>query len=76
MHFPEGLPQGARGIFAEIVASRTTGDTAKTKGASEAGSEDEAAHAEATHAEAAQSAGKVGRKSKAAAGKGALQASE
>ena len=75
MHFPEGLPQGAKGIFAEIVASRTTGDTAKTKGDSEAGSEDEAAHAEATHAEAAQSAGK-GRKSKAAAGKGALQASE
>ena len=76
MHFPEGLPKGAKGIFAEIVASRTTGDTAKTKGDSEAGSEDEAAHAEATHAEAAQSAGKVGRKSKAAAGKGALQASE
>ena len=72
MHFPDGFAQGATGIFAELVTSRTTGDTATVKGnqvlfQSEAGSEGEAAHAEA-----AQPAGK-GHKSKAA-GKGALQA--
>merc|ERR1719183_3151386 len=28
MHFPDGFAQGATGIFAELVTSRTTGDTA------------------------------------------------
>ena len=68
IHFLDGFPQGATGIFAELVTSRTTGDTATMKGNhvpfhcddghrdhchAEAGSEAEAAHAEAAHAKAA-----------------------